>query len=419
MNNLILVSRTTDKNKPVAVPLPSSKSISNRLLIIRFLSQSEASIRNLSDSEDTRLLDTFLNQINKSSSGRFFCKNAGTTTRFLLSLLSITKGEWTIDADSRMQSRPVLPLVRILQSLGADIEYKDDDTVFPIHITGTELQSHGALNLENHFTSQIISSLLLISPYIKGGLTLHLPDSQVSFPYIQQTISLANGFGAKILKKNNVLVSEESEYSFHSLEVERDYSSLCFVYAFVCLGKFKKVLVPDLKPSSLQGDYKAVDFFSDLGVETRFEESQTLLSYNPDFFDDNKEFVFDVKETPDVFLPLVVSLYALGVKAEVSGIETQKVKESDRLSNIVNELNKLGERCFVEDSRLVIQKGIVNPDSVPSFSSHNDHRIFMALSSLAFVCRKIVLDNSSCVKKSWRTFFNDVSLLLAVQDFCG
>ena len=390
--------------------LPSSKSISNRLLIIRYLSQSKADILDLSDSDDTLLLNSFLKDLEKKRNNTFFCKNAGTTTRFLIALLSICEGDFIVDADQRMQSRPILPLIEILKSLGAKIEYQNTKNIFPLKITGSQLKNNGTIHLENHLTSQIISALLLISPYIKGGLKLNLPNNQVSLSYINQTISLANLFGAKIRLKDNLIISEESKYNFHSFTVEKDYSALGFIYAFTCVGKLEKVIIPNLKPSTLQGDSIAIKLFADLGVETCFKQDYCILSYNPNLV--KHHLVIDIKDTPDLFLPLAVSIYAKGVEGVITGIETQRVKESNRIENIAKELNKLKEKCVVEKDRILIHSGAINSLLKPQFSSYSDHRIVMALCSLCMIYKEIKFDDVSCVEKSWKTFFKDTKCLI-------
>lgn len=412
MNKSAKVICQTNRKSTPYISLPSSKSISNRLLVIRYLSQTKQEILNLSDSDDTLLLDSFIKDIETKENNTFFCKNAGTVTRFLIALLSICEGEFIVDAEQRMQSRPMLPLIDILQYLGAKIRYKDQENIFPLKITGSHLRSNETINLENHLTSQIVSALLLISPYIKGGLSLKLPNNQVSLSYINQTISLANLFGAKIILENNTIVSKESKYDFRAFKVEQDYSALGFVYAFACVGELKEVIIPDLKPSTLQGDYNQKEFFSNLGIVTIFEQDKCILRYDSTLVKDR--LVFDVKDSPDVFLPLVVSLYAKGVEGEIIGIETQRVKESNRIESIANELNKLGQRCFVEKDRLLVHSGSINRELKPKFSSYSDHRVVMALCSLCMICKEIELDDISCVEKSWRKFFNDLSCFISL-----
>ena len=177
-DSLILKKKDKTAQNPI-VSVPYSKSISNRLLIIRHLSDSKAEIKNLSSSDDTIMLQNFIQSIANKTNNSFYCKNAGTTLRFLLALLSLTEGKWILDADKRMQTRPLLPLIDALNNLGADIKIKNSEEVFPITIIGKTLTGNKTIELKDNLTSQIISALILISPYIKGGVNLILPPNQV------------------------------------------------------------------------------------------------------------------------------------------------------------------------------------------------------------------------------------------------
>lgn len=413
--NFVVTAKKIDVNEEIKISLPSSKSISNRLLVIRYLSEIKGNIDSLSDSEDTELLNTFLTQIENKTNNEFFCKNAGTTTRFLIALLCITKGVWVVRTSQRMQERPILELLNILQKMGADITYNNHQKLFPLKIKGKELENKEVIVTENNLTSQIISALLLISPYIKGGLSLQIPKNQVSFSYIEQTILLSNRFGAKIEIKDNFVISQQSKYRFHKTKVEKDYSSLCFILAFVSVWELKNVIVEDLFVSELQGDFKAVKIFEQLGVKVLFKENYAILSYNDFLFDNGKKFEFDLINTPDIFLPLAVCMYCKGVEGKITGLVTQRVKESNRLANIIKELNKMGERCWASEEVFWLKKGMIDMEIRPSFVSYNDHRIVMALSVCAGVCREISFDNIVCVKKSWSNFWKNITKLVTLN----
>ncbi len=412
MYNIVVSKQKINYSEIITIPIPTSKSISNRLLIIRYLSNKKADIENLSDSGDTLLLNEIISEIENGKNNSFFCKNAGTTTRFLIALLSITKGVWRVSADKRMQQRPVFDLLRILQELGAKISYQSKENPFPIIINGRVLTSKKIFKIEKHLTSQIISALLLISPHIKNGLTLQLNQNQVSFSYIKQTIALANHFGAKIEIRDNTIISQEAVYEFCKTRVGKDFSSLCFVLLFVCVGKLKDVVIEDIKPDCLQGDFKAIEIFKDFGLDADFKNGNLMLSYNSLLFYGNNTFIYDLKDTPDIFLPLTVCMYCKGVGGKIFGLSSQRKKESDRLENITRELNKLGKRCFVGDDTLIIESGKIHAGTKPQFNSYNDHRIVMSLSVVAMVCENIYFDNVYCVEKSWTSFFCDVSKLI-------
>lgn len=413
--NFVVTAKKIDINEEIKISLPSSKSISNRLLVIRYLSEIKGNIDNLSDSEDTELLNVFLTQIENKTNNEFFCKNAGTTTRFLIALLCITKGIWEVRASQRMQERPILELLNILQKMGADITYNNHQNLFPLIIKGKELENKEVIVTENNLTSQIISALLLISPCIKGGLSLRIPKNQVSFPYIEQTILLSNRFGAKIEIKDNLIISQQSKYRFHNTKVEKDYSSFCFILAFICVWELKNVVMEGLFSSELQGDFKALEIFEQLGVKVLLKENYAILSYNDSLFDSGKKFEFDLTSTPDIFLPLAVCMYCKGVEGKITGLATQRVKESDRLVNIIKELNKMGKKCSASENVFWLKKGMIDMEVRPSFVSYDDHRMVMALSVCSGICKEISFDNIDCVKKSWPDFWKNITKLVTLN----
>lgn len=410
------------RKKEYTINLPYSKSISNRLLVIRSLANSQEEIINLSDSDDTRILENAIQVIESerdfpfkaTNQMDFHCRNAGTTTRFLIALLSI-EGEWIIDADDRMNERPILPLINALRLLGADIRTNDKKNIFPLTIIGKQLSANKPIIFEDNLTSQIVSALILISPRIKGLMKIVLPENQVSSPYIKMTIALARQFGAIIEEGDNYIICNESQYKFHKTEVEIDYSALCFVYCFVCVGKRKNVRVNKLKTSTLQGDSIAGELFRHLGLEISEDEDFSILSYSEELAKQNEELSFDLKDTPDIFPALATAAYVSGKETVIKNLASLRVKESNRLESMMNELNKMGERCFIEENAFHIKAGKFNVKSNLSFNCYDDHRIAMALSSIALVCKEVEIDNHYCVSKSWKSFWKEMSDFIVLE----
>lgn len=405
-----------------SVTLPSSKSISNRLLVIKHLSKSNQPIINLSDSEDTCILLKALESIenkdfnkeNTNQNNTFYCKNAGTSTRFLIALLAITEGNWVVDTDKRMNERPILPLIEALRFLGAEIKTSKNNT-FPIQIKGKQLSANKDIISFNSQTSQIISALVLISPYIKGTTKIKIPENQNSLPYIDMTISLVNRFGGRVEKQGNLLICRESKYNFSSCRVEDDYSSLCFILCFVCVGKLKNVKIKTLQTNTLQGDIRAIDMFKKLGLSVSHSDDYTILSYTLDKEEKTEDLVFDLKDTPDIFLPLAVASYVSGKRIVFKNLSNLRVKESNRLENIMIELNKLGERCKVVADSFIIEKGEINTNQKASFKVYDDHRMAMALSSISLICNEVEIDNIDCVTKSWKNFWKDIKDFITLK----
>lgn len=391
--------------------IPSSKSISNRLLVIQYLSQSKAKINNLSLAQDTILMQELLSQIDNSSNETLYCHNAGTVVRFLLSLLSMKEGTWIIDADKRMKERPIEDLVDALKEIGAHIEYIGETGKLPLKIKGQALQSNNPIKINSKLSSQFASSLLLISPYIKGGLELEI-DSPVSFPYIQMTISLMREFGAKVDEKQNRIRVEQGEYIFKETLVEGDWSSACFAFEKLCISNKCNLLIKNLSINSLQADKIAMDYFSLLGVESQFKDNNLNLSYNPQNISKQETLIFNIKDCPDIFPSLAIAGFVSYKTIIFEAVETLKHKESNRLKAVLEGLHSLGAKAEIDQkNRFVIKANnqtLENPKEKIIIKTYNDHRISMAFGMLREKYDYIIVDDYDCVSKSFPFFWLNV-----------
>ncbi len=420
MSSFAIISNPKKANLD-SFELPSSKSISNRLLIIQYLSNSSLDIENLSTSDDTVLLQQNLNKVkqqiaNSNPSDEFIeleCKNAGTTCRFLISLLSISCGNWIINVDERMQSRPIIPLIDSLKTLGADIETASQDKVFPLRIKGKRLSSSKDITLPSNLSSQFISSMAMIAPFIDNGLQINLSSSQVSMPYIRMTASLMQKNGADVCFKKDKLIIKQGNYHFNSTKVESDWSAAAFAYSIVALGEIKTLKIKDLYQDSTQGDSIVADLYSNFfDIESKFDSTGVSLHFNKSLSSENKIVKIDFTSYPDLFLPLIVTAVCLKKSFEFSGLETLSYKESDRLKNIIYEIKKIGIELSYENDKISFHENnypqelsTINIDA----DSYNDHRIAMALSLLAFNCNSVRIKNPECVNKSFPDYWKVLS----------
>lgn len=392
--------------------VPSSKSVSNRLLVIQNLSQTKAKINNISLAQDTILMKELLSQIENSKSETLYCHNAGTVVRFLLSLLSLKEGTWIIDGDERMKERPIEPLVSALNVLGAQINYLENPGCLPLKIEGKALKSNNTIKINSKLSSQFASSLLLVSPYIKGGLELEI-DNPVSLPYIQMTIALMKEYGAKIEEKQNRIKVEQGEYIFKETTVEGDWSSACFAYEKICIYPRCKILIRNLNPHSLQADKTAMDYFSLLGVESQFINNNLHLSYNPENISNQETLTFNIKHCPDIFPSLAVAGFVCNKTIIFEGIDTLKHKESNRLNAVLEGLHALGADAEIDNkNRFVIKANsqtLENPKENIIIKTFNDHRISMAFGMLGVKYENIKVDDKECVSKSFPQFWQNVN----------
>ena len=388
--------------------VPSSKSISNRLLIIKYLSQSKEEIHNISTADDTSLMKELLTQIEESPNDIFFCHNAGTVTRLLISLLALKKGIWRIDGNSDMRKRPIKPLIDVLKELGTEINHIEENDKLPIKIAGGKLIGAKTINIDSSLSSQFISSLLLISPYIKEGLKIKLKEEIVSMPYIDMTISLIKLFGAIIEKQDNKITVSYSPYTFKETFVENDWSSACFAYEKLSILKEGELFINNLYPDSLQPDSIAKEYFSLLGIETKFRNNGVELSYIHKLISEEKELEFDIKPSPDIFPSLVIASLFSEKKVSFKGIKSLEYKESNRIKSMLEGLQQIGANVDLKDNKFIINGFSKQVNKKIKIKTYNDHRIAMAFVIASLKIPNIEIDNKDCVSKSFPMFWENL-----------
>ncbi len=363
------------------IDLPSSKSISNRLLIIQALCKENFMIENLSDSDDTKSLELALN----SKSNLIDVGAAGTTFRFLTSYLSTLVGEeYILTGSERMKERPIKELVDSLKELDAEIEYIEEENFPPLKIKGVKLKSK-KIKIDGSVSSQFISSILLVSPTIKGGLELEIEGELVSKPYVLITLNLMKEFGIKWHWTGNKITIEEQSYKAKNYTVESDWSAATFWFQSASLSENCNIKLNGLAENSIQGDEEVREIFKNLGVESEFVNKQLILTKIPEGTFPEK---VDLIETPDVYPSLKCTLFSKGISAEISGIQTLKDKETNRISAVENELRKLHESKIIE--------------------TYNDHRMAMSFAPLCLKYGKLQINNAEVVSKSYPNFWEDL-----------
>ncbi|MFV0346376.1 MAG: 3-phosphoshikimate 1-carboxyvinyltransferase [Bacteroidales bacterium] len=391
----------------IRIKLSGSKSISNRVLIINAIADNCHPIVNLADCDDTNSMLNILN----SNANEFDVGHAGTTMRFLTAYLSGMYGEWMITGSKRMQQRPIALLVDALKELGADIEYLANEGYPPLKISGRKLVSK-EIEIKGDVSSQYISALLMIAPRVAGGLTIKLQGQVMSIPYIDMTLRLMQDFGVKCYRNNNVLSVEEGAYSPRPFVVEGDWSSASYWFSIVALSErdFEVELSPLFK-DSLQGDSEIAKIFELLGVETKWRDDENLVITKARMPIANK-LVLDLRKTPDIAQTIAVCACALDVPFEFTGLETLKIKETDRITALIDELAKCGyclEAPVHGSLRWAGKK--LQAEKVPRVSTYHDHRMAMAFAPLGLV-REIEIEDEGVVSKSYENFWIDLHPLV-------
>jgi 3-phosphoshikimate 1-carboxyvinyltransferase len=384
-----------------SIDLESSKSISNRLLIIKKLCKTKFEIQNLSNAKDTKILNELLDSFKTKKD--INCEDAGTALRFVIAFVATKEGIWKVSGSKRMHERPIKPLIDCLIELGAEIKYLEKEGFPPIEIKSKKLKSK-KLSLSGDISSQFISALLMIAPTIENGLTLEITSKVLSKPYIDMTLSLLSEFGIEYTWENNLIKVEQQNYIAKNIKVENDWSAASFWYSFLALSKSGEIKIPNLYASSIQGDSVLCSIYSKLGVKTEFNEDSIILYKTKNIA---REIELDLSNHPDLALPIIVTIAGLGVKAHLMGLESLKIKESNRLESIKKELRKFNIRCEIDSSSIKIKESqnIVKPKS--TIECHNDHRIAMSIAPLSMKVDSIKFDNKNVVNKSYPKFWED------------
>lgn len=385
-----------------SIDLPSSKSISNRVLIINALAQGEFIPQNLSGCDDTSVMIKALN----SAENVIDIMAAGTAMRFLAAYLSVSSGDKIITGTKRMQQRPIQILVDALRELGADIEYIGTEGFPPLRIKGSTL-SGGDITMKGSVSSQYISALLMIAPLLKDGLRLHLSGEIVSKPYINLTLKLMKDFGANAEWVSDSLINVESKsYISRPFVVESDWSAASYWYQMVALSQRAEVELLGLFADSYQGDCKVAEIFEHLGVTTTFTEKGVILSKTAITA---KTLDYDFVEQPDLAQTFVVTCVLLGTPFRFSGLQSLKIKETDRIAALIKEMSKLGYLLKEENDSVLYWNGEYKmPDVIPAIDTYEDHRMAMAFAPACLKMREIRINNPQVVSKSYPGYWEDL-----------
>jgi 3-phosphoshikimate 1-carboxyvinyltransferase len=388
------------------IELPGSKSISNRLLMIRAISNLPIHFKNLSDSEDTILMAKALGQISNKESGIVDIHHAGTDMRFLTAHLSVKKGEWIVTGSERMKQRPISELVNALKDLGADISYLEKEGYPPLKINGKKLTG-AKIEIDGSISSQFISALLLIAPTLNNDFEIVLKGNIVSRPYIKMTVELLKLFGVFVSFKENKILIKPTAFKMinDQFMVESDWSAASYWYNMVAFSENSEVILRYLDKQSLQADSILPEIYSKLGVSTEFVEKGVCLRRNETIV---KEFKYDFTNCPDIAQTVAVTCLGLEIKATLTGLQTLKIKETDRILALKTELEKLGATVEATNNSLIIIPPAKLITENASVSTYNDHRMAMSFAPLAIKCPGLKIENPDVVNKSYPAFWDDL-----------
>ncbi len=381
---------------------PASKSESNRVLIIDALCGMRSDLQNLSNARDTQTMIRLL----KSDDKTLDVLDAGTTMRFLTAYTAITGRESVMTGTKRMRERPIKLLVEALTTLGAEITYLENPGYPPIEIKpfNKETVKTNHLKIRGDVSSQYITALLMTGPLLPQGLKLELEGKIGSRPYIEMTLALMKHFGVQAEWRENIISIAPRNYIPATYKVESDWSAASYWYSITALAENARVELKGYKRDSFQGDRSIVEIMTKLGVKTTFTQDGLLLEKASTA----SEFSYDFTDSPDLAQTIAVICAAKGVPGVLSGLESLRIKETDRIAAIQNELRKFGADLLEleKDVTYQVKPGNFRVDG-QIVDTYKDHRMAMAFAPLALL-GELTIDNPSVVDKSYPHFWEDL-----------
>ncbi|KMQ70710.1 3-phosphoshikimate 1-carboxyvinyltransferase [Chryseobacterium koreense] len=393
------------------IQINGSKSISNRLLILDKLF-GNLLIENLSDSEDTFVMQKAL----ESNAETIDIYHAGTAMRFLTSYFAIQEGKTVILTGSeRMKQRPIQPLVDALRDLGAEIDYLENQGFPPLKIVGRKLEK-SAVTIPANISSQFISSLMLIGGKLENGLEINLAGEITSRPYLEMTLKIMRNAGISNSWEGNLIkifpnIRTEKNSHLMKFVVESDWSSASYFYALSAIGR-EAVTLKTFRQYSLQGDSILKEiYWKCFGVDTISEAIENKISLLPDhFFHFPEKISLNMNDCPDLAQTVCVTATALRIPFEITGLQTLKLKETDRLLALKNELFKIGCICEITENSISSTK-FFKPNDHISIKTYDDHRMAMSFAPFCLI-EELIIENEGVVKKSYPEFWRDLQKIL-------
>ena len=399
--NLLLKSSTCKPQSAIAIT--GSKSETNRLLLLQAL-YPNLILENTSNSDDSEVMTKAL----QSSDTIIDIHHAGTAMRFLTAYFSIQENrEVVLTGSTRMKERPIKILVNALRQLGAEITYEENEGFPPIRIKGKKV-TKSKVSLSANVSSQYISALLLIAPKLENGLELALEGEITSVPYIKMTLSLLNDIGVEtVFASNKIIVKPQTiNHKPQTLSVESDWSSASYFYSIAALSEIgTEITLSSYKKSSLQGDSVLADIYKNFGVETIFNDNKSITISKINKYNLQPP-TYNLNNSPDIAQTIAVTCFGLGIGCHLTGLHTLKIKETDRLLALKNELEKLGAQVSITDESLTLKiSSEINEDI--RIKTYQDHRMAMAFAPLALKT-DIIIEEAEVVSKSYQTFWEDL-----------
>lgn len=392
------------------IHLTGSKSESNRALIISALSKGKVKIKNLSSAADTVTLSAILDSLNQEIDIKEVNVGpAGTAMRFLTAYLSLRGKPITVSGSDRMKQRPIGTLVNALKTLGANLSYQENDGFPPVQIDGEWNQQTKEILIRGDISSQFLTALLLIASSLPLGIKLEIMDELTSKPYVDMTLSMLKQCGISHTWETDDITIEPQDFKENTLTIEPDWSAASYWYSVVALSENAKITLPNLKKDSLQGDSAIAEIMQIFGVNTTYLENGIVIEK---VAQEIKPHLINFKECPDLAQTVVVCAALLGKEFSFEGLQTLKIKETDRIFALQTELAKIGVK-LIETQADVYQlfcEEMEIPEDI-TIATYEDHRMAMAFAPMAMKIKNVLIEEAMVVEKSYPLFWEDLKKL--------
>lgn len=392
------------------IHLTGSKSESNRALIISALSKGKVKIKNLSSAADTVTLSAILDSLNQEIDIKEVNVGpAGTAMRFLTAYLSLRGKPIKVSGSDRMKQRPIGTLVNALKTLGANLSYQENDGFPPVQIDGEWNQQTKEILIRGDISSQFLTALLLIASSLPLGIKLEIMDELTSKPYVDMTLSMLKQCGISHTWETDDITIEPQDFKENTLTIEPDWSAASYWYSVVALSENAKITLPNLKKDSLQGDSAIAEIMQIFGVNTTYLENGIVIEK---VAQEIKPHLINFKECPDLAQTVVVCAALLGKEFSFEGLQTLKIKETDRIFALQTELEKIGVK-LIETQADVYQlfcEEMEIPEDI-TIATYEDHRMAMAFAPMAMKIKNVLIEEAMVVEKSYPLFWEDLKKL--------
>lgn len=412
MSKNALVSFKGTKNINTEIQLTGSKSECNRALIISALSNKLVKVDNLSNAADTVTLDGILTALREDSelktedSRLVDVGPAGTAMRFLSAYLSAKNGNFLLTGTERMKKRPIGILAEALKTIGADISYAESDGFPPLNINGPLNQKTAEVKIKGDISSQYISALLMIAPILPQGLTLEIEGELTSRPYVDMTLDMLAEVGIQHSWTGNSITIEPQVFKAGTLIVEPDWSAASYWYSIAALADEAEISLPALKDKSLQGDSQIQKIMKIFGIAT--EKTEKGISISNLGLSLETDQALDLKTCPDLAQTVIVIAAVLGKNMSFTGLETLKIKETDRIAALQNELAKIGVTLTEDNLVYTLNTDELHFPEKITVATYEDHRMAMAFAPLALLISEVEIEDMQVVEKSYPHFWEDL-----------